>query len=113
MPGSSGCPPLVRNGRRGFSPSVQTQLSRPFVPWLRSPKRDRRGVLRRARREFSMRKKMGLAVFLAALAALVLPAVAGAASLTEVAGTVEEKASELNMVWVAVATALVFLMQAG
>jgi len=60
-----------------------------------------------------MRKKMGLAVFLAALAALVLPAVAGAASLTEVAGTVEEKASELNMVWVAVATALVFLMQAG
>ena len=60
-----------------------------------------------------MRKKMGLAVFLAALAALVLPAVAGAASLTEVAGTVEEKASELDMVWVAVATALVFLMQAG
>jgi ammonium transporter, Amt family len=60
-----------------------------------------------------MRKKMGLAVFLAALAALVLPAVAGAASLTEVAGTVEEKVSELNMVWVAVATVLVFLMQAG
>jgi Amt family ammonium transporter len=56
---------------------------------------------------------MGLAVFLAALAALVLPAVAGAASLNEVAGTVEEKAAELNMVWVAVATALVFLMQAG
>jgi ammonium transporter, Amt family len=60
-----------------------------------------------------MRKKMGLAVLLAALAALVLPAVAGAASLTEVAGTVEEKAVELDMVWVAVATALVFLMQAG
>ncbi len=60
-----------------------------------------------------MRKKMGLAVFLAALAALVLPAGAAAASLTEVAGTVEEKAVELDMVWVAVATALVFLMQAG
>jgi ammonium transporter, Amt family len=60
-----------------------------------------------------MRKKMGLAVLLTALAALVLPAMASAASLTEVAGTLEEKAGELDMVWVAVATALVFLMQAG
>jgi ammonium transporter, Amt family len=60
-----------------------------------------------------MRKKMGLAVLLAALAALAVPAMASAASLTEVAGTVEEKAVELDMVWVAVATALVFLMQAG
>ncbi len=60
-----------------------------------------------------MRKKMGLAVMLAAIAALVLPAVASAASLGEVAGTLEEKAVELDMVWVAVATALVFLMQAG
>jgi Amt family ammonium transporter len=60
-----------------------------------------------------MRKKMGLAVLLAAFAALALPAMASAASLTEVAGTLEEKAGELDMVWVAVATALVFLMQAG
>ncbi len=60
-----------------------------------------------------MRKKMGLAVLLAALAALAVPAMASAASLTEVAGTLEEKTSELDMVWVAVATALVFLMQAG
>jgi ammonium transporter, Amt family len=60
-----------------------------------------------------MRKKMGLAVVFAAIAALVLPAVASAASLGEVAGTLEEKAGELDMVWVAVATALVFLMQAG
>jgi ammonium transporter, Amt family len=60
-----------------------------------------------------MTKKMGLAVILAAIAALVLPTVASAASLGEVAGTLEEKTSELNMVWVAVATALVFLMQAG
>jgi len=63
-----------------------------------------------------MRKKMGLAAILAivaALAALVLPAMASAASLSEVAAAVEEKASELNMTWVAVATALVFLMQAG
>jgi len=63
-----------------------------------------------------MRKKMGLAAILAivaALAALVLPAVASAASLGEVAGSLEEKAIELNMTWVAVATALVFLMQAG
>ncbi len=60
-----------------------------------------------------MRKKMGLAVIFAALAALVLPSVAGAATVGEVAGSLEEKVSELNMVWVAVATALVFLMQAG
>jgi ammonium transporter, Amt family len=60
-----------------------------------------------------MRKKMGLAVIFAAIAALVLPAVASAATVGEVAGTVEEKALELDMVWVAVATALVFLMQAG
>jgi Amt family ammonium transporter len=60
-----------------------------------------------------MRKKMGLAVFLAAIAALVLPSVASAATVGEVAGTLEEKAVELDMVWVAVATALVFLMQAG
>ncbi|MBW8059226.1 MAG: ammonium transporter [Solirubrobacterales bacterium] len=57
-----------------------------------------------------MRKKMGLAVLLAALASLVLP---GAASAESVAEIVAAKSSELDMVWVAVATALVFLMQAG
>jgi ammonium transporter, Amt family len=60
-----------------------------------------------------MRKKMGLAVIFAALAALVLPTVASAATVGEVAGSLEEKVVELDMVWVAVATALVFLMQAG
>jgi Amt family ammonium transporter len=60
-----------------------------------------------------MRKRIGLAVMLAALASLVLPTVASAATLGEVSGTLEEKVGELNMVWVAVATALVFLMQAG
>jgi Amt family ammonium transporter len=60
-----------------------------------------------------MKKKLGLAVLLAAFGALVLPTVASAATVGEVAGSLEEKVSELNMVWVAVATALVFLMQAG
>ncbi len=57
-----------------------------------------------------MKKKLGLAVASMALAALVLPGAASAESLTE---TVAAKASELDMVWVAVATVLVFLMQAG
>ncbi len=57
-----------------------------------------------------MRKKMGIAVALTAFAALVLPA---AASAETVAETVAAKASELDMVWVAVACVLVFLMQAG
>jgi ammonium transporter, Amt family len=60
-----------------------------------------------------MKKKLGLAVLLAAFGALVLPTVASAATVGEVAGSLEEKVVELNMVWVAVATALVFLMQAG
>jgi len=60
-----------------------------------------------------MRKKIGIAALLTVFAALLLPAVASAASLGEVAGSLEEKASELNMTWVAVATVLVFLMQAG
>jgi Amt family ammonium transporter len=60
-----------------------------------------------------MRTKIGVAAILAALAALLLPAAASAASIGEVAGTLEEKTSELNMTWVAVATVLVFLMQAG
>ena len=57
-----------------------------------------------------MKKKLGLAVASTALAALVLPGAASAESVTE---TVAAKASELDMVWVAVATVLVFLMQAG
>ena len=57
-----------------------------------------------------MRKKMGIAVALTAFAALVLP---GAASAETVAESVATKASELDMVWVAVACVLVFLMQAG
>jgi Amt family ammonium transporter len=57
-----------------------------------------------------MRKKMGIAVALTAFAALVLPA---AASAETVAESVATKASELDMVWVAVACVLVFLMQAG
>jgi len=57
-----------------------------------------------------MRKKMGIAVALTAFAALVLP---GAASAETVAETVAAKATELDMVWVAVACVLVFLMQAG
>ncbi|MGV1050306.1 MAG: ammonium transporter [Solirubrobacterales bacterium] len=57
-----------------------------------------------------MKKKIGLAVLLTALAALVVPGVASAESLPD---TVATKASELNMVWVGVACVLVFLMQAG
>jgi Amt family ammonium transporter len=57
-----------------------------------------------------MKKKMGLALALTALAALVLP---GAASAETLAETVAAKTSELDMVWVAVACVLVFLMQAG
>jgi len=60
-----------------------------------------------------MKKKFGLAVLLTALAALVLPAMASAATVGELAGNLEAKAGELDMVWVAVATVLVFLMQAG
>jgi ammonium transporter, Amt family len=56
-----------------------------------------------------MRKRLGLAVMLAAFASLMLPGAASAA----LADTVAEKTVELDMVWVAVATALVFLMQAG
>jgi ammonium transporter, Amt family len=57
-----------------------------------------------------MRKKMGIAVALTALAALVLPTAASAATVAE---TLSEKTSELDMVWVGMATVLVFLMQAG
>ncbi len=57
-----------------------------------------------------MRKKMGIAVALTAFAALVLPSAASAATVAE---TLAEKTVELDMVWVAVACVLVFLMQAG
>jgi ammonium transporter, Amt family len=57
-----------------------------------------------------MRKKVGIAVALTALASLVVPGAASAESLGDV---VAAKSVELDMVWIAVATALVFLMQAG
>jgi ammonium transporter, Amt family len=60
-----------------------------------------------------MKRKLGLAALLAALAALVLPAAASAATLPDVVSGLETKASELNMTWVAVACVLVFLMQCG
>jgi Amt family ammonium transporter len=53
---------------------------------------------------------MGIAVVLTAIAALMLPGMASAASVGE---TVAEKGLELDMVWVGLATVLVFLMQAG
>lgn len=54
-------------------------------------------------------KKLGIASLLALLAALVVP---GAASAT-VAEDLAAKSLELDLVWVALATVLVFLMQAG
>ncbi|HYC82148.1 MAG TPA: ammonium transporter [Solirubrobacterales bacterium] len=57
-----------------------------------------------------MKRKTGLILALAAVFALLAPAAASAASLGEV---VEGKSLELDMVWVAVACVLVFLMQAG
>ncbi len=59
-----------------------------------------------------MSKRIGLGVALAALASLVLPGTALAA-LPAVETTIADKTIELDMVWVAVATVLVFLMQAG
>lgn len=54
-------------------------------------------------------KKLGIASLMALLAALVVPGVA----LADVAADVEANSLELDMVWVAVATILVFFMQAG
>lgn len=54
-------------------------------------------------------RKIGTAAALSVLAALALPGAASAA----VADDLAAKALELDMVWVAVATVLVFLMQAG
>jgi Amt family ammonium transporter len=56
-----------------------------------------------------MRKKLGIAALLTATAALLVPAGASA----DVAEDLAARTSELNMVWVAVACVLVFLMQAG
>src|SRR5262245_39888755 len=60
-----------------------------------------------------MKKRLLIAGLGAAVASLVLPGVASAAVLEETAATVAEKTVELDMVWVAVACVLVFLMQAG
>jgi len=57
-----------------------------------------------------MKKRLLIAGLVAAVASLAIPGAASAASLGE---TVAEKTSELDMVWVAVACVLVFLMQAG
>ncbi len=57
-----------------------------------------------------MTKRLSLAALMALAISLALPTIASAQDITEV---VEAKALELDMVWVAVATALVFLMQAG
>ncbi len=57
-----------------------------------------------------MKKRLLIAGLTAAVASLVLPGAASAASVGE---TLAEKTIELDMVWVAVACVLVFLMQAG
>jgi Amt family ammonium transporter len=54
-------------------------------------------------------KKIGIASLLAMVAALVVPGIASA----DVAEDLAAKSLELDMVWVAVATVLVFFMQAG
>jgi ammonium transporter, Amt family len=59
----------------------------------------------------SFLRSSALGVLLVALASLALPGMAFAQA--DVLETVEAKAAELDMVWVAVATVLVFLMQAG
>ena len=54
-------------------------------------------------------KKLGIASLLAMFAALVVPGMASA----DVAADLAAKSLELDMVWVALATVLVFFMQAG
>lgn len=56
-------------------------------------------------------KKLGIASLLALIAALLVPGLASAAPVTE--EQLAAKALELDMVWVALATVLVFFMQAG
>ncbi|HMT05308.1 MAG: ammonium transporter [Solirubrobacterales bacterium] len=56
-------------------------------------------------------KKIGIASLLALFAALLVPGLASAAPVTE--EQFAAKALELDMVWVALATVLVFFMQAG
>jgi Amt family ammonium transporter len=60
-----------------------------------------------------MKERLLIAGLAAAVASLVLPGAASAATVAETASTLAEKTSELDMVWVAVACVLVFLMQAG
>jgi ammonium transporter, Amt family len=57
-----------------------------------------------------MTKRLSLTVLLALIAALLVP---GVASAQDGAKLLEAKSLELDMVWVAVSCALVFLMQAG
>ncbi|HET8786646.1 MAG TPA: hypothetical protein VFM38_13490, partial [Candidatus Limnocylindrales bacterium] len=57
-----------------------------------------------------MTKRISLTVLAALIAALIVP---GVASAQDGAKLLEAKSLELDMVWVAVACALVFLMQAG
>jgi Amt family ammonium transporter len=59
-----------------------------------------------------MGKRLGLTAALALVVSLVLPGAAFAQG-AEVAETLEAKALELDMVWVGLATVLVFFMQAG
>ena len=57
-----------------------------------------------------MTKRLGLTVSLALVASLLVP---GIASAQGGAAALEAKSLELDMVWVAVSCALVFLMQLG
>ena len=57
-----------------------------------------------------MTKRLGLTVSLALVASLLVPGIASAQGVGE---ALEAKSLELDMVWVAVSCALVFLMQLG
>lgn len=60
-----------------------------------------------------MRKRLLIAGPMALIASLMVPAMASAATVDELAGTLSNTASELNMTWVGIACVLVLLMQAG
>ena len=60
-----------------------------------------------------MKKRLSLGALVALGISLVLPGVASAQDAAEISTLLEGKILELDMVWVAVATVLVFLMQAG
>jgi ammonium transporter, Amt family len=77
----------------------------------RSANRDRRRLVSTGKEEAQeMTKRLSLAALLALAVSLALP---GLASAQEGAALLEAKALELDMTWVAIATVLVFLMQAG